>query len=238
MKQNKGIKVVVPFFASKRVFKRLLFFLLSFFYYSFFLFSFLFSAIIWRGDFVVSDPTSTRRRSGFCRQITVLVGAIDTFIVWRGGSAVSDPTSIGGRSDFCCQIHHPVAAIEHIRRLERSDWASSSLGEVTLSSVIQLLQGDDRTFAVKFTALIYRPGRNDQTPSSFGEVTLTSAIQLLLGDDRAFAVKSTVLVGAIGRLCRLERDGGKTVPSTSSWRSKGGAAPLSSSQGYNILEMR
>ncbi|TYK04475.1 hypothetical protein E5676_scaffold409G00850 [Cucumis melo var. makuwa] len=74
-----------------------------------------------------------------------------------------------------------------------------------MSSVIQLLLGDDKAFAVRSTVLIHRPGRSGQTPLSFGEVVLPSAIQLLSEDDRAFAVRSTALVGAIGHLHRLER---------------------------------
>ncbi|KAA0065963.1 hypothetical protein E6C27_scaffold62G00400 [Cucumis melo var. makuwa] len=91
-----------------------------------------------------------------------------------------------------------------IHRPGRSDQAPSSFGGVILPSAIQLLSGDDQTFAVRSTSLIHRPGRSDRAPSSFGEVVLPSVIQLLSGDDRTFAVRSTALVGAIGHLRRLE----------------------------------
>ncbi|KAA0063857.1 hypothetical protein E6C27_scaffold827G00900 [Cucumis melo var. makuwa] len=62
----------------------------------------------------------------------------------RSNFAVSDPTSTRGRSSFCRQICRPG----------RSDRAPSSFGGVILPSAIQLLSGDDRTFAVKSTALV------------------------------------------------------------------------------------
>ncbi|KAA0051626.1 hypothetical protein E5676_scaffold3445G00150 [Cucumis melo var. makuwa] len=118
-----------------------------------------------------------------------------SFNLRGSNSAVSDPTSIGGQSGFCRQIHRP----------DWSDRTPSSFEEVILLSAIQLLSGDDRTFAVRSTTLIHRPGRSDWAPSSFGEVILSSAIQLLSGDDLAFAVRSIALVEAIGHLRRLER---------------------------------
>ncbi|KAA0058866.1 hypothetical protein E5676_scaffold1607G00750 [Cucumis melo var. makuwa] len=159
----------------------------------------------------------------------------DIFVVWRGDSAVSNLTSTAGRSSFCCQIH----------RLGKSDWTPLSFGEVTPPSAIQLLLGGDRAFIVRSTVLvgaiehltrlergdsavsdptstggrlgfcrqIYRLGRSDREPSSFREVTPPLAIQLLLEENQAFAVKSIAL------------------------RGKGEAAPLSSTQDYNILEM-
>ncbi|KAA0065861.1 hypothetical protein E6C27_scaffold538G00080 [Cucumis melo var. makuwa] len=105
-----------------------------------FFYVFLFFEIIYRSNSAVSDPTSTRGRSGFCRQIH----RPGTFVLWRGDIAISDPTSIGGRSGFCHQIHRP----------SRSDRAPSSFGEVILSSAIQLLSGDDRAFFVRSTALV------------------------------------------------------------------------------------
>ncbi|KAA0054646.1 hypothetical protein E5676_scaffold3734G00460 [Cucumis melo var. makuwa] len=143
----------------------------------------------------------------------------------RNDFAVSDPTSTGGRSNFCRQIH----------RSGRSDRTPSLFREVTPSSAIQLILGDDCAFTVRSIVLersdtfvvwryvfavndptstrghsgfchqIHRPGTSDQISLSFGKVTLPSVIQLLLRDDLAFAVRSITLVGAIGHLRRLER---------------------------------
>ncbi|KAA0026001.1 hypothetical protein E6C27_scaffold34G003240 [Cucumis melo var. makuwa] len=142
-------------------------------------------------------------------------------IVYRGDSVESDPTSLGGRSGFCHQIHHPSgsdptpSSFKEIHR-PGCDRAPSSFGKVTLSSVIQLLLGEDRAFTARSTAWVGVIGsialareighlrhfeRSDRAPSSFGEVTPPSAIQLLLGDDRAFTVRS------IGHLRHLERSG-------------------------------
>ncbi|KAA0051498.1 hypothetical protein E6C27_scaffold174G00190 [Cucumis melo var. makuwa] len=115
-----------------------------------------------RGDTAISDPTSIGGRLGFCHQIhhpgqsdrapsSFEEEQSDTFIVWRGDTAVSDSTSIGGQSGFCRQI----------QRLGRSDRAPSSFGEtpssfgkLILSSVIQLLLGDDQAFTVISTILV------------------------------------------------------------------------------------
>ncbi|TYK30007.1 hypothetical protein E5676_scaffold587G00080 [Cucumis melo var. makuwa] len=235
------------------------------------------------------------------------------FVVWKGDSAVCDPTSTGRQSYIYREIHRlsrsdreyssfgevtPPSAIQLLLGNDqtfavrstiliycpsRSDHASLSLEDVTLLSVTQLLLGDDQAFAEKSIVLIHRLGRSDWTSSTFIEVTPSSAIQLLLGDNQTFAVKfttlveaiehlcclkrgdsavsdpistgddltlvvrSTVLVGPIGHLRETERsctviiiwrDEGKDIPPMSSWRSKDGATPSSSSQGYNILEMR
>ncbi|TYK20604.1 hypothetical protein E5676_scaffold132G00250 [Cucumis melo var. makuwa] len=152
----------------------------------------------------------------------------DTFVVWRHDTAVSDPTSIEGRSGFCRQIH----------RSGRSDQAPSSFREVILPSVIQLLSGDDRAFAIRSTALersgtivvwrgdtavsditsirglsgfyrqIHHPSRNDRAPSSFRE-----------GDDRAFVIRSTALVGAIRHLVLWRGDTAINDPTSIGGRS-------------------
>ncbi|KAA0047641.1 uncharacterized protein E5676_scaffold648G00820 [Cucumis melo var. makuwa] len=129
-----------------------------------------------------------------------------TFVVWRGGSAVSDPNSTRRRSGFFRQIHRlgkndrTPSSFGKIRYPGRSNRTPSSFGDVTIPSTIQLLLGDDRTFAVRFTTLveaIHRPNRRNRAPSSFGEVTSSSVIQLLLGDDWAFVIRSIALLGAI-----------------------------------------
>ncbi|TYK29673.1 hypothetical protein E5676_scaffold64G00230 [Cucumis melo var. makuwa] len=130
----------------------------------------------------------------------------------RGDSTINDPTSTGRRSSFCRLID----------RSGRSDWMHSSLEEVTPPSAIHLLLGDDQTFAIRSTTLIYRLGRSDRASLLFGEVTTPSVIQLLLlGDDGAFVIASSTLVGLIERLRRLERSnrepssfGEVTPPST------------------------
>ncbi|TYK09811.1 histidine-rich glycoprotein-like [Cucumis melo var. makuwa] len=113
------------------------------------------------------------------------------------------------------QIHH----------LGRSDRPFSSFGEVTLSSAIQRLRGDQERSTIfivwrRDSAIsdptsskgrsdichqIHPFSRSDWKSSLFGEVTLPSVIQLLLGEDRAFVVRSIALVGAIGHLRQLER---------------------------------
>ncbi|KAA0046414.1 hypothetical protein E6C27_scaffold149G001590 [Cucumis melo var. makuwa] len=123
---------------------------------------------------------------------------------------------LGDDRAFAVRSTALVGTIGHLRRLERwycrqrsnfyrgtigllssdpppvrSDQTLSSFQGVILPSVIQLLSGDDRAFAVRSTSLIHRPGRSDQAPSSFGEVILLSAIQLLSRDDQAFTVRST-----------------------------------------------
>ncbi|KAA0039597.1 hypothetical protein E6C27_scaffold744G00740 [Cucumis melo var. makuwa] len=142
----------------------------------------------------------------------------DAFVVWRGDSAVNDPTSLRGQSSFYRQIHHPG----------KSDRAPSSFGEVNLSSAIQLLPRDDRTFAVRFTTLVGAIGRlrrlerrgdsavNDPTSiegrlGSFRQIHRPGKSDRApssfgeIRDDRAFTVKSIALVGVIERHCRLER---------------------------------
>ncbi|KAA0067629.1 hypothetical protein E5676_scaffold174G00060 [Cucumis melo var. makuwa] len=75
----------------------------------------------------------------FAVRSTTIVGAIGHL-----RRLESDSTSTGGRSDFCRQIHHPG----------KSDRTPSLFGEVTLSSTIQLLLEDDRTFTVRSTVSV------------------------------------------------------------------------------------
>ncbi|KAA0049971.1 hypothetical protein E5676_scaffold105G001200 [Cucumis melo var. makuwa] len=101
-----------------------------------------------------------------------------------GDSTVSDQTSTGGRSDFCRQIH----------RSGRSD-RTPSFKEVTSASVIQLLLGDDRALAIRFTALVGAIGHHRRLErDDFAIRDLTS-----IGDDRTLAVRSTTLIHHPGR---------------------------------------
>ncbi|KAA0046775.1 hypothetical protein E6C27_scaffold216G00590 [Cucumis melo var. makuwa] len=158
----------------------------------------------------------------FVVRFTALVGAIERLChLERGDSTVSHPTSTWGQSGFSHQISVLVGAIGCLRRLERSDQAPLSLGEVTPSSMIQHLLGDDRASEIHhpsgaigrprrlerwiccqrsnvywgrlgFSRLIHRISRSDRAPSSFGKMTPLSAIQFLLGYNRAFVVRSIV----------------------------------------------
>ncbi|TYK08848.1 hypothetical protein E5676_scaffold87G00340 [Cucumis melo var. makuwa] len=153
--------------------------------------------VVWRGDIVVSDPTSIGGRSDFCHQIQ-RTGRSDRVPSSFGEVILPSAIQLLSGDDRA----FVVRSIALIHRPGRSDRTPSSFGEVILSLVIQLLSGDDRAFVVRSTALIHRSGRSNWAPSSFGEVILLLGILLLLGDDQAFAVKSTVLVGVIGHLHR------------------------------------
>ncbi|KAA0046633.1 hypothetical protein E5676_scaffold142G003790 [Cucumis melo var. makuwa] len=142
--------------------------------------------IIWRGDNVVSDPTSTGGRSGFCVR-SIVLELSDTFAVWKGDSTVNDPTFTKGRSGFFCQIHCPG----------RSDQAHSSFGVVTMSSAIQLILGEDRAFAVRSTVLVEAIGhlrRLERWPCRQRSNLYWGTIRLLPSDPSLWLERSDTFV--------------------------------------------
>ncbi|KAA0046588.1 hypothetical protein E6C27_scaffold114G001270 [Cucumis melo var. makuwa] len=142
-----------------------------------------------KSNSAVSDPTSIRGRSSFCRQIH------------RPGRSDQTPSSFGkihcpGRSDRAPSSFGEVVLSSAIQLLSgddqafvvrstpgRSDRAPSSFGEVILPSTIQLLSGDDWAFAtIGLLPSNPPPGRSDRAPSSFGEVEAKLYHRRLLGE--------------------------------------------------------
>ncbi|KAA0041002.1 hypothetical protein E5676_scaffold228G00490 [Cucumis melo var. makuwa] len=214
------------------------------------------------GDSVASDPTFTEGRSDFCHQIHRHSRSHRTPSSF---GEVTPPSAIQLLLED--DQTFVIRSIALIHNSSRSDRTPSSFGEVTPPSAIQLLLGDDRTFVVRSIALvgaIVSLSFGEVTPPSTiqllpGDDQAFVVRSTALERSDTFIVwrgDSTVsdLTSTEGRsdFCRQihrpsrsdrtpssfgERDKGKTVPSTSSWRSKDRAAPSSFSQGYNILEM-
>ncbi|KAA0050732.1 hypothetical protein E6C27_scaffold560G00360 [Cucumis melo var. makuwa] len=120
-----------------------------------------------RSNSTFSDPTSTRGRSCFCRQIHHL-GRNDRAPSSFGEVILPSAIQLLSGDDRLLPSDPPPG---------RSDRTPSSFGDVVLPLTIQLLSEDDRVFAVRST-----PGRSDRAPSSFREVEAKLYYRRLLGE--------------------------------------------------------